>query len=135
MNSLVLDGQLDAALAKVNEVIEQNPDNAALYGLRGFVNDRKEDDAASVNDYRKAVSFSNTDFETLKNAAKKIFKVGTQKWNNIEGATPEQRNEIKTDYFQYAKEIANRAKAMNAADSDLNYVIENIDYALETFFN
>ena len=135
VNSLVLDGQLDAALAKVNEVIEQNPDNAALYGLRGYVNDRKEDDAASVNDYRKAVSFSNTDFETLKNAAKKIFKVGTQKWNNIEGATPEQRNEIKTDYFQYAKEIANRAKAMNAADSDLNYVIENIDYALETFFN
>lgn len=135
VNSLVLDGQLDAALAKVGEVIAQNPDNGALYGLRGYVNDRKGDDDASVADYKKAASFSDTDFETLKNAAKKIFKVGTQKWNNIEGATPEQRNAIKVDYFQYAKDITDRAKSMNAADNDLNYVIENIDYALETFFN
>lgn len=135
VNSLVLDGQLDAALAKVDEVIAQNPNNAAMYGLRGFVNDRREDDDASVNDYKKAVSFSDTDFETLRNACKKIFKVGTQKWSNIEGATPEQRNAIKADYFQFAKDVAERAKAMNATDSDLNYVIDNIDYALETFFN
>ena len=86
-------------------------------------------------DYKKAASLPGVDFETLKNAAKKIFKVGTQKWNNIEGATPEQRNAIKTEYFQYAKDITDKAKGMNADDSDLNYVIENIDYALETFFN
>lgn len=71
----------------------------------------------------------------MKNAAKKIFKVGTQKWNNIEGATPEQRNDIKVNYFQFAKGITDKAKAMNGSDSDLDYVIENIDYALETFFN
>lgn len=135
VNSLVLEGQLDAALAKVDEVLAQNPDNAAMYGLRGYVNDRRGDDEASVNDYKKAVSFPNTDFETLKNASKKIFKVGTQKWNNVEGATPEERNAIKTDYFQFAKEITDRAKVMNASDSDLNYVIDNIDYALDTFFN
>lgn len=135
INSLVLDNQMDAALAKVDQAIAENPDNAALYGLRGYVNDRRDDDDASVNDYKKAASFPNTDFETLKNAAKKIFKVGTSKWSNIEGATPEQRNEIKTEYFQYAKDITNRAKEMNATDNDLINVIESIDYALETFFN
>lgn len=135
INSLVLDEKIDEALAEVTEAINANPDNAGLYGLRGYVNDRKGDDDASVADYKKAASFPNVDFETLKNASKKIFRVGTQKWNNIEGATPEQRNEIKTEYFQYAKGITDRAKEMNAEDSDLQYVIENIDYALETFFN
>lgn len=135
INSLVLDEKIDEALAEVTALINENPDNAALYGLRGYVNDRKGDDDASVNDYKKAASFPDVDFETLKNASKKIFKVGTQKWNNIEGATPEQRNEIKNNYFQFAKDITDRAKAMNSEDSDLQYVIENIDYALETFFN
>jgi len=135
INSLVLDNQIDKALAEVNTLISENPNNASLYGLRGYVNDRKGDDDASVEDYKKAASLPDVDFETLKNASKKIFKVGTQKWNKIEGATPEQRNEIKTNYFQFAKEITDKAKAMNASDSDLQYVIENIDYALETFFN
>ncbi len=135
INSLVLDNKIDEALAEVNALVAANPENASLYGLRGYVNDRKGDDEASVEDYKKAASLPDVDFETLKNAAKKIFKVGTQKWNNIEGATPEQRNEIKTKYFQYAKDITDKAKTMNAEDSDLQYVIENIDYALETFFN
>ncbi len=135
INSLVLDNKIDEALAEVNTLVAANPENASLYGLRGYVNDRKGDDEASVEDYKKAASLPDVDFETLKNAAKKIFKVGTQKWNNIEGATPEQRNEIKTKYFQYAKDITDKAKTMNAEDSDLQYVIENIDYALETFFN
>lgn len=135
INSLVLDNKMDQALNELNTLIAANPDNAALLGLRGYVYDRAEKDDESVADYKKAASNPNVDFETLKNAAKKIFKVGTQKWNKIEGATPEQRNQIKTDYFQYAKDIADKAKAMNADDSDLKYVIENIDYALETFFN
>lgn len=137
INSLVLEGQLDEALSMVDNAIAENSDNASLYGLRGYVNDRRENDEASVQDYKKAASFSNTDFETLKNAAKKIFKVGTQKWNNIERATPEERSQIKTEYFQYAKDITDRAKAMEQgkSDSDLNYLIDNIDYALETFFN
>lgn len=135
INSLVLEDKMQDALNLVNEVVAENPDNAAMYGLRGYVYDRIGNDEASVEDYKKAASLPNVDFETLKNASKKIFRVGTQKWNNIEGATPEQRNEIKTQYFQFAKDITDKAKEMNADDSDLQYVIENIDYALETFFN
>lgn len=134
VNSYVLDNQLDKAIAVIDKLLIDNPNAASLYGLRGYINDRKGDDDASVADYKKAVGIENVDFETLKNAAKKIFKVGTQKWNNIEGATPEQRNDIKVNYFQFAKGITDKAKALNT-DSDLDYVIENIDYALETFFN
>ncbi len=135
INSLVLEDKMQEALKLVDDVIAENPDNASMYGLRGYVNDRIGNDEASVEDYKKAASLPNVDYETLKNASKKIFRVGTQKWNNIEGATPEQRNEIKTNYFQYAKDITDKAKELNGVDSDLQYVIENIDYALETFFN
>ncbi len=138
VNFMVTDGKYDDAVATVSELIAANPDNAGLYGLRGFVNDRKGDDEASVADYRKCVTLPNVDFETLKNAAKKIYRVGANKWNSIEGNSEEARAarlDIKTNYFEAAKAITEQAKAINADDSDLLYVIENIDYALTTFFN
>ncbi|MDE6019219.1 MAG: hypothetical protein K2G85_10460 [Muribaculaceae bacterium] len=138
VNFLVTDEKYDEAVAKVTELINENPDNAGLYGLRGFVYDRKGDDEASVNDYRKAVSFEEVDFETLKNAGKKIYRAGADKWNSIEGnseAARAARMDVKTNYFEAAKAIADRAKSQKADDSDLDYLIENIDYALTTFFN
>ena len=56
INSLVLDNKIDEALAEVNTLVAANPENASLYGLRGYVNDRKGDDEASVEDYKKAAS-------------------------------------------------------------------------------
>ncbi len=135
INSLVMENQMDEAVGILNNLISANPGKASLYGLRGYVQDRLGNDDASVEDYKKAAELPDADFETLKNAAKKIFKMGTQKWNKIEGATPAQRKDIKDQYFQYAKDVTKKASAINANDSDLNYVIENIDYALETFFN
>ena len=138
VNFMVTDNKFDAALAKVNELIAANPDNAGLYGLRGFVNDRKGDDDASVEDYRKCVTLPGVDFETLKNAAKKIYRVGADKWNSIEGngeVARAARQDVKTNYFEAAKAISEQAKAINSSDSDLDYLIENIDYALTTFFN
>ncbi len=138
VNFLVTDSKYDQALAKVNDLIAANPDNAGLYGLRGFVNDRKGDDEASVNDYKKAVSLDGVDFETLKNAGKKIYRVGAEKWQNIEGASAEARAarlDVKTNYFEAAKAITDKAKAINSTDTDLDYLIENIDYALTTYFN
>ena len=138
VNFLVTDGKYDDAVAKVSSLISANPDNAGLYGLRGFVYDRMNNDEASVNDYRKAVSLDNVDFETLKNAGKKIYRTGADKWNTIEGNSEEARAarlDVKTNYFEAAKAITDKAKAMNSNDSDLDYLIENIDYALTTFFN
>ncbi len=137
INSLVVDGQTDQALAKLNDAIGQNPDNAALYGLRGYVYDRAEKDDLSEADYRKAASLPSVDFETLKNASKKVFRIGTSKWDKIEGTSAEAksaRQDVKTNYFDVAKQIAEQAKAMNEADSDLQTLMESIDYVLETYF-
>ncbi len=138
INSLVMDGKIDDALAQLNDVIAANPDNANLYGLRGYVYDRADKSDLSVEDYRKAASLPSVDFETLKNASKKIFRVGTEKWNEIEGASAEAtaaRQDIKTNYFEAAKAIANQAESMNPGDSDIQNVLESINYALETYFN
>lgn len=135
VNSLVLDNKMNEAQTLIDGLIQKTPNNPALYGLRGFISDRAGKDDESVADYRKAAELPDVDFETLKNASKKIFRVGTQKWNAIEGASPEARQDVKVNYFEYAKKLTDKAKAMNANDSDLNYVIENIDYALSTYFN
>lgn len=138
INSIVTDGKIDEALAELNKNIEANPDNANLYGLRGYVYDRAEKDAESEADYRKAASLPDVDFETLKNASKKIFRVGTSKWNELEGSSPETtaaRQDIKTNYFEAAKQIAEKAQSMQPDDSDIQNVLESINYALETYFN
>ncbi len=134
VNFLVTDGKNDQAVAKVTELIAANPDNAGLYGLRGFVYDRMGKDTESVEDYRKAASIPNVDFETLKNAGKKIYRVGADKWNAIEGNSEQDRAtraDIKTNYFEAAKSIAEKAKSMGqGSDGDLDYLIESIDYTL-----
>lgn len=135
VNSYILDGDSDKALNLVNSEIQKDPDNPALYGLLGFIYDRLEKSDESLASYLKAASFDNADYETLKNASKKLARTGTEKWNSIERVTPEQRNDIKTNYFEKALGLANRAKAINSdGDPDLDYVIENIQYALETYF-
>lgn len=133
VNFMVTDENYDQAISTVNDLLAQNPDNAGLYGLRGFVYDRKGDDAASVADYRKSVSLEGCDYETLKNAAKKIFRVGTEKYNNIEGNSAEDRaarEDVRTNYFQVAKDITEKAKPLSNGDPDLDYVIESVDYVL-----
>ncbi len=137
VNSLVLDNKGAQALALVTEEIGKNPESAALYGLRGFVNDRLGNDDESVADYQMAASLPDVDRETLKNASKKIFRVGTQKLNDAAGGSDAIRNSIRDNYFVKSKAIAEKAKDMNsngADDSDLDYLIESVDYALTTYF-
>lgn len=139
INFLVLDEKFDEALAKTNPMIEANPNDPALYGLRGFIYDRQGKDEESVADYKKSASFENANFEQLREAAAKIYRVGADKYNNINGngeAEKAARLDVKNNYFQVAKELTDRAKALGTGnDSRLDYLIENIDYALTTFFN
>jgi len=133
VNSLVIDDKMQEALDFLNGVIAKNADNANLIGLRGFIYDRMGDDDSSEADYRKAASLPNVDFETLKNASKKILRVGQKKWNQIEGASAEAtaaRKNVRQNYFQAAMDIAEKAGAMNPNDDDLLRVIESIDYML-----
>lgn len=134
VNSLLQQNRYDDVVALIGSQLDKTPDQAFLYGLRGYVYDRKGDDEASLADYRKAAAIDTADIETLKNAAKKIYTSGTEKWNAIEGNQPEARNDVKVNYFEAAKAIAERAQQMDPADSDVQYILENINYALETYF-
>lgn len=135
VNSLVMDEKMDDALALINKQIEKTPDSANLYGLLGFVNDRKGDDDASVAAYRTATSMDNVDAETLKNACKKLFRVGVAKRESLDPKDVAGKQALKTEYFEAAKNIANKAKEISADNApDLDYVIENIDYALDSYF-
>lgn len=136
VNFMVIDNKFDEAAATVTQLINENPDTPSLYGLRAFILDRKGDDEASLADYDKCVSLPNVDFDNLKNAAKKYYRVGRDKLNLIEGnseADRAARMDVKTKYLDVAKNIAEKAKAMNPSDGDLLYVIENIDYSLSSF--
>lgn len=137
INSLVSDNNIDGALSQLNNIISSNQDNANLYGLRGYVYDRAGNDDNSEADYRKAVSLPDVDFETLKNAGKKIYNIGVMKLNQIEGRSADDianRNAIKANYFDAAMKIAEQAGAMNPNDPDLLNLIDNIDYAVTTYF-
>lgn len=134
VNSMLQQDRYNDAIAIVTEQIGKTPDKAFLYGLRGYINDRKNDDAASIADYRKAASFADADIETLKNAAKKLYTSGSAVWNNIEGNQPEARQDVKVNYWEAAKAIAERARAIDASDADVDRILDSINYALETYF-
>lgn len=137
INSLIVDGNNDEAIQEMNKVISENPDNAFLYGLRGFAYDRAEKDDLSEADYRKAVSLPGVDFETMKNASKKIFKIGTLKLSETEGDSPEAnqaRQNIKENYFIAAQKIAEQARTMQPGDPDLQNLLDSLEYALTTYF-
>lgn len=139
VNSMITDNKGAEALALVKGEVEKNPENANLHGLLGFIYDRMENDAESEAAYRKAASIADADYETLLNSAKKIFRTGTEKWNLIEGNSAEareQRNNVKVNYFEAAKAIAEKAKAIRGdkPDNTLNYLLDSIQYNLDTYF-
>lgn len=132
VNSYILENRAQEAINLVEGQLKNEPENAALYGLLGYIYDRMDNDEQSIANYMKAASFANTDYETLKNAAKKLLKTGTEKLNATEDRAA--RQALKDQYFVPAKEITDRAKQIKADDSDLNYIIDNIDYAITTYF-
>ena len=85
-------------------------------------------------DYLKSASMPGVGYETLKNAAKKVFKTGTLKFNSLDTADRDGRMKVKAEYFDPAKKIVDQAKAMGQNDPDLDYVIDSLNYALETYF-
>ena len=134
VNTYVQKGDFNKAIETVNNLIASNPENASLYGLRGFIYDRQDNDDASIADYLKAASLPDCDFETLKNAVKKLYRVGSVRYGSLEPADRAGKMQLKADYFDKAVEIAQKAKAMKQDDSDLNYVIDSLEYAMQEYF-
>lgn len=134
INAWVNEGQEQKALDMIGGEINANPNNGALYGLQGYIYDRLHKDSESVDAYKKAASFNDTDASTLKEAAKKIYKVGTEKFNELQPADKAGREQVKKEYFEAAKDVVERAKIQMPDDGEINYLLENIDYALTTYF-
>lgn len=154
VNTMVNKNREADALEEVNKAIAIYPENASLYGLRGYVNDRMDKDDDSIADYRKAAAIIEKeyagvtidpndetqneklkgDYETLFNAIGKLFRVGQTKWNNIELGDPDiraKKDDIRTNYFEVSKKLAEMAKTLNPEkEEDINYLLERIDYQL-----
>lgn len=135
VNSLLQQDRFDEAIALVSSQIERTPDKPFLYGLRAYVYDRKGDSDASVNDYLKAITFADADIETLKNASKKLYNHGVELQNALDGKDATKRAAVKADYFDKAKEAAERAQQLDPNDRDVLNILDRINYALENYFN
>ncbi len=133
VNTFVLDEKYDKALETINNLMPANPDNSNLLGLRGFVYDRAGNDDASIADYQAAVALTDCDFETLKNAAKKYYRVASNKLGQLDPRDQAGKQAIRVQYFEPGLSIANRAKLLQS-DSDIDNVIENFQYAIETYY-
>ncbi len=138
VNDFVLNQNFNGAYEIINAELAKDPNNAAIYGLAGFVYDRAGNEEKSLESYRKAATLPNVDYETLKNASKKLYRSGTEKLNSIQGnddAAKAARQDVKVNYLEAAKAMTDKAKQIQTEnDNDLNYVIESIQYALDTYF-
>lgn len=138
INAMIADNRSEEALAMLNKEVAAHPDNANLYGLLGFTYNRLDKEEEAEAAYRKAASLPSVDYETLLRAASRIFRIGTEKLNLVEGNSAEareQRANLKTNYFETAKTYLEKAKGMaSKPDPMLNNLLESVDYALTTYF-
>lgn len=135
--NMVSKGNYDEPIALINERITEDPDNGNLYGLIAFVDERAGNTEAAEANYRKVVDMENADFDNLKNAALFLYREGAEALNKIEGNSAEARQAkelVKNNYFMKASEAAEKAKKLNNNDTRLNSIIDNIDYAIATYF-
>lgn len=133
ISSLVDEEKTADAIALANEALQKYPDEAFIYGLRGYANDRAGNDEASEADYRKAASMDNADYETLRLAARKLLRMGQNKWNEIDLGDPEilsKKDAVRQNYLVPAKAIAEKARTLAEDPSQIDAVIEDIDYIM-----
>ena len=131
---MVDDNRYDEALALVNNQLAQTADEPFLYALRAWVYDRQGNEEKALEDYMKGASYENADVETLNRAARKLYNQGTVVWNSIEGNQPEKRMEVKTNYWEKAKALLDRALAKDPGNPDSETILDSVKYALETYF-
>lgn len=133
VNSMINSGRQQEALDLVTSAMEQYPNVANLYGLRGYINDRMKNEEASEADYRIAAELPDVDYDTLRNAVTKLLRIGQEKWNEIELGDPEirtKKDNVRKNYFEVAKKYAEKAKTLTQDPGDMDYLIESIDYQL-----
>ncbi len=134
INDLLTDEKYDEAIKVMTDNISSYPDNSNLYGLLAYVYGRSGKDDESLEAYRKASTLNDVSYETLSNYAQKLYRVGTGKYNAVDMKDQAGRQAIKAEYFEEALNVAKKAKELNPKSTDVDRIIENIEYALETYF-
>ncbi len=134
VNTFVLDEKYDEALATINNLLNENQGNPTLLGLRGFVYDRMDKDDESLADYLAACDSPDCEIDVIKNAAKKMYRVGTNKLGALDIRDFAGKQALRTKYFEPGLELAKKAKALQPDDYDIDNVIDNFNYTLETNF-
>lgn len=134
VNTYVMDEKYDDALATINNLLAENQGNSNLLGLRGFVYDRMGNDDASLADYIAASQAPDCDVEVLKNAAKKMYRVAANKLGTLDPRDSAGKMSIRTNYLEPGLELAKKAKGMQPDDYDVQNIIDNFQYSLETYY-
>ena len=130
---MINSGKETEAMTLVSEAIAANPTLPSLYGLRAFVYDRMGNEKESESDYLKAASMEGVDYETLRLAARKLLRSGQAKWGEIEIGDPDilaKKEAVRQNYFLPAKAIAEQAQSIAQDPSDMDSVLEDIDYLI-----
>lgn len=131
---LLEDEKYDEAIALLNKYITEYPESGDVLGLRAYVYGRMGNEDACIEDYTKAVNMPGVDYATLQNAADKLYRTGVERFNTVELYDKAARNAIKTNFFEKALEIARQSKAVSPDNPDIDRIIENCEYALDTYF-
>lgn len=137
LTSLINQNQTDKALEIINNYLAQYPNNANLYDMMGIVYDNMNNDELAEQAFRKGAALPDADFDTYKNASLKLFKIGTQKLNDLEGNSPEiiaQRDDLKNNYFLLAQQYANQANQLDPGNPMIQSLLDSLDYAITTYF-
>lgn len=123
--------------AILREASAADPTNANIELLFGILRNKEQKFDEAADHFRKAGELGNV-YGTLLDAGKQLNLLGKNALNAIDynaANVAELKSAVKKDYFEKALEIANKAKACTDADTQVDSLIEDINYSLENYFN
>lgn len=137
VNKFFNNDEIEAANNILLDAAEKDPTNGNVQLLLGFLRNKEEKYTEAATHFIKAGELSNV-YGTLLDAGKQLNLLGKVTLNaidyNAENAT-ELKENVKKNYFEKALEIANKAKALPEANNQVDNLIDDINYSLETYFN
>lgn len=137
VNKYFNNNEIEAANNILLEAAAKDPANGNVQLLLGFLRNKEEKYEEAATHFIKAGELSNV-YGTLVDASKQLNLLGKFTLNaidyNAENAAQLKEN-VKKNYFEKALEIANKAKALPDANGQVNSIIDDINYSLETYFN
>lgn len=122
LDYLLKSGKTEEAMANFDKAIAADPENAALWYNRGFVNDQMKNIEAAEKDYSKALELNPEFFDAAYNLGAMYYNLGVE-WNNKaanygidENDKYEEASKKATDFFSKARPWLESAHSLNEED-------------------